>query len=149
MASFVYDVAKEAFLKGDVNADLETDMRILLVMGTTTFDTERTITTVGGLVGTTGYFDGTNHGTTNGIQVATETVSTTSNITKLDFTTDTVISSLGAGTADVVGFVLISWNTTRDGSMPILWVDCTDFNGNGGDVTIQWPATGVLTLTDN
>lgn len=148
MASFVFTDYKRGALAAD--ASLATaDMRIVLVMTNTTFDTDADITTLGGTA-TPDYYDGANHDSTNGHALAGEAVAADNANDRGEFdATDHTINSLGAGTRQAQGLVLLRWVTNIGSSKPVAFIDSGGFpfSGNGGNVTFQWNAEGILQAT--
>lgn len=148
MADFMYNEAKRAQAEGEIDFGLPDDFRAILVMAATTFDTDYDIDTMAG-VATPAYFDGANHDTTNGHTIAGEAITEITGISgyaKLDGT-DLTFTALGAGAGDAVGMVIFKWVTNLASSIPIFYVDSGfPFNGNGGDVTIQWHTDGIAKL---
>lgn len=146
MADFVYNDHKHRLGQGNVNYASE-DMRLILVMGSTTFDTEDDITTLGGVT-TPDYFDGANHDTTNGHALDSEAWAKDASNDRSEFdAADEVLSALGAGSGNVVATILYEFDTDRDSSHPVAYLDHTDFNGNGGDVTYQFNSEGILQIS--
>ena len=148
MASFVYNEFKRALGEGEIDLNATDDIRAILVMGSTTFDTDTDIDTMGA-VGTADYYDGTNHDTTNGHALSGETLGEDAPNSRAEFDgTDLTFSSLGAGTGNAVGMVIFKWITNLASSMPIAYIDTGGFpfNGNGGDVVIAWNAEGILQI---
>jgi hypothetical protein len=151
MASFVFNEFKRAVAEGEVDLGLPDDIRAVLVMTTTTFGTDYDINTMGATA-TPDYCDGANHDSTNGHTLTNEAVTEVTGATgyaKFDDTTDLTFTALGAGTSNNVALVLFKWQTNIGSSLPIAYIDTGGFpfNGNGGDVTIQWNANGILQFT--
>lgn len=147
MASFVFNEFKRAVAEGEIDLGLPDDIRAVLVMSNTTRDTDYDINTMGA-AGTPDYCDGANHDSTNGHALAAEVVTEVtgaSGYAKFD-ASNLTFSALGVGTRQNVGLILFKWITNIGASMPIAFIDSGGFpfDGNGGDVTIQWNAGGII-----
>jgi hypothetical protein len=150
MASFVFNEFKRAVSVGEIDLDATDDIRAVLVMTTTTFGTDYDINTMSGTA-TPGYCDGANHDSTNGHSLAAEAITEVTGATGYAkfAATNLTFTALGAGASNNVALVLFKWITAIGSSMPIAYIDTGGFpfNGNGGDVTIQWNANGILQFT--
>lgn len=150
MADVVFNIAKKMLL--DATLDLDTDtLKAVLVMTNTTADTEIDADTVSAIT-TLDEYDGSGftwgHGNTGRKTVGSKTVTVddTDDEGVFDSTADITWSSLGAGTRANQGMLLIREGTTNDtDAIPIAFFDAS-FTGNGGDVTIQFNAEGILNL---
>lgn len=149
MASFVYNEFKRGLGSGEF--DLHSagdDLRIILVRGSTTADTEYDVTNMTDF-STPDYFTGANHDSTGGHALATQAVTTVSGVSgygKLD-ADDETLTALGLdATGDAVAIILFKFVTNLAGSFPIAFIDSADFNGSGGDVVIEWHADGILKI---
>jgi len=146
MANFVYTAAKEEIMKGTVDFDLPDDFRVILVDSTTTADTEEDALTVGGFT-TLGELSGTGY-TSGGDPLVGDAVNRDDPNNRAEYdATDTTWTGINAGTAQAA--ILIKWITNLTSSLPIAYIDTGGFpiTTNGGDLTIQWNAEGVLQLT--
>lgn len=141
MASFVYNEAKRAFLQGEINLASD-DIRLLAVSTNTTADTEDDVNTLSGFT-TLDEFDGANYVRKS---LSGETVGEDAANNRAEFdATDVTFPALGAGTRPIDGFILYKFVTNDSSSIPIAYIDPpSNFNGNGGDVTITWNAEGIL-----
>ena len=147
MASFVYDNAKEQLLLGAFDFTND-DIRVALLMTSTTADTEKGAATVAGFT-TIDDFDGTGY-TAGGAALAGESVTEDSGNNRGEFdATDLIFSALGAGTRSIAGALVYKFVTSFSASIPIAWIDDGGFPivANGGDITITWNAEGILQLT--
>ena len=64
---------------------------------------------------------------------------------RIDDTTDTVWSSLGAGPRSVQGVLFYKHDTSDAISVPVAWIEfASPFTANGGDLTVQWDANGII-----
>jgi hypothetical protein len=147
MASFVYNEFKRGLASGEF--DLHSagdDIRIILVRGSTTCDTEYDVTNMTDFT-TPDYYTGANHDSTGGHPLDGEAVTTVTGVSgygKFD-ATDETLTSLGTdATGDCVAIILFKWVTNLAGSFPIAYIDVNDFNGSGGDVIIEWHTDGIL-----
>jgi hypothetical protein len=152
VASLVYTPFKEEVMEG--LRDLATagdTIKSLLVMNTTTTDTEEDdkfvgdITTLGENDGSgyTGGFGGAGRQTLAGQDVTQDTAN---NRGKFDGT-DEAWTTLGAGANPLQGDILHIPITSDALSPMIVFVDFpSDVTLNGGDFTIQWHADGIMYL---
>lgn len=148
MASFAFTDFKRGLLAGDANL-ASADIRFVLVMTNTTFDTEEDITTMGG-VSTADYCDGANHDSTNGHAFSSEAVAADNTNNRGEFdVADPTITALGAGTRNNQAMVVFRWVTNIGSSKPMVFIDSGGFpfNGNGGNVTVQINAEGLIQTT--
>lgn len=147
MANFIYNEFKRAIAEGEIDLNATDDIRCVLVMTNTTFDTDYDINTMSG-AGTPDYCDGANHDSTNGHALSSEAVSEVTGVSGYaKFTASNLtFTALGAGTRQNQGLVIFKWITNIGASMPIAWIDTGGFpfDGNGGDVTISWHANGII-----
>jgi len=145
MASFVYTIAKVDVLKGTIDFDGD-DIRVAAVMTNTTCDTEEDVALMNGFT-TLDEMDGANYAR---IALLNEVVNTDNTNDRGEFDADNITwSSLGAGTRDVAGLVVYKHVTNDTDSVPICYIDSGGFpfTANGGDLTIQWNAEGILQAT--
>ncbi len=146
--SFVFNEAKRAFAEGEIDLGAD-DIRCVLVMSNTTFDTEVDIDTMADAT-TEDYYDGANHDSTNGHALANEVVNEDAGNSRAEFDADDLVfSALGVGARQAQGIVVFKWITNIGLSLPIAFIDTGGFpfDGNGGDVTFQWNAEGILQVT--
>ena len=144
--SFVYTVAKDRLLKGLIDfSDSSADYRVILVMIGTTLDSEEDILTLS--QGTIAEYDGTGY-STGGVPLVGNTVTFDSGSDESEWdANDTVWAALtdSSGAGDAVGAVIIDWEGSLANSIPIAYIDDGfPVSGNGGSVTIQWSADGIL-----
>jgi hypothetical protein len=148
MANFVYNEFKRAMSVGEIDLDATDSIRIILCMTGTTFDTDYDINTMGGVT-TADYFDGANHDTTNGHTLASPAITEVTGVSgyaKFD-ATDYTFTALGAGSGNVTDLVMFKWITNLSSSMPMAHIDnFTPFNGNGGNVIVEWHTDGILKI---
>lgn len=147
MASFVFNEFKRAVAEGEIDLNAADDIRCVLVMSNTTFGTDYDINTMSGTT-TEDYCDGANHDDVNGHALAAEAVTEVtgaSGYAKFD-ATNLTFTALGAGTRQNVAVIVFKWITNIGASMPIAYIDTGGFpfDGNGGDVVMQWNANGIL-----
>lgn len=147
MANFVYNEAKRALAAGEINW-ASSDIRVILVMTNTTADTEDDTNTVTGFT-TLDEFDGSGY-SSGGVALTGEALNEDSanNRAEAD-ANDAAFGALGNGTRQIQAAVVIKWNTTLGGSMPIAYIDTGGFplNPGGASITIQWNAEGILQIT--
>ena len=143
MASFVYTEAKRALLAGDLDLNAH-DIRVMLVDSTTTADTEEDATTISGIT-TLGELSGTGYAR---VALANEAVAADNTNNRGEFDSDDAAwTGIDAGTAAAA---LVYRHVTNDtDSVPIAYIDTGGFPivTNGGNLTIQWNAEGILQLT--
>lgn len=147
MASDVYNKGKYEILSGGV--DLLTDtIKVMLVDSTYTYaDTHNFISdVVADEVSGTGYtggYGGAGRKTLSNKQV---TEDDTNNRAEFDDTADLTWSSVSIGT--VGGAILVEERTSDSDSPVVAFLDFSpDAVTNGGDLTIQWDAEGIIQLT--
>ncbi len=148
MANFVYNEFKRAVAEGEIDLNATDDIRVMLVMTNTTCDTEDDANTFAGFT-TIDEFDGTGY-TTNGAALTSEVVNEDAPNDRAEFDADNVTwSSVSAGTRDIQAAVVYKWITAQSSSMPICYIDTGGFpiTPNGGDITIEWNAEGILQFT--
>jgi hypothetical protein len=150
--SHVYTPAKTALLNGDFDYNAD-DIRLILVMTNTTADTEQDDANVGD-IGTLDEFDGSGYtsGYGNRVQLANEAINEDAPNDRAEFDADNVtLSSLGAGTRDIAGLVIYrhTGSTADSDAKLIAYIDSGGFpfGPNGGDLTINWNAEGILQVT--
>ncbi len=147
MANFAYNEAKRAL------AEAETDygtgggtFRVMLNMTATTVDTEDDVNTISGFTNLDEY-DGASYARqTLAGQVVNEDVA--NNRAEFD-ATDAVFSTLGVGATNAENALVFRFVTTDADSVPQAYIDTGGFPfaGNGGDVTLQWNAEGIIQVT--
>lgn len=143
MSSFVYTPAKAKLLSGDL--DFETHhIRVMLLMSNTTAGVQEDTATISGFT-TLDEYDGTNYAR----QALTAKVVNQNNANNRgEFDADDVTwTALGAGARNCVAILVYHYVTNDEDSIPIAYIDNAPqfpFNGNGGDVTIQWNANGII-----
>ena len=147
MANFVYTRAATNILKGDMDFDGH-DFRVALVMTNTTADTERDAATIDAFT-TLDEMDGANYAR---VAISGEEVNEDTGNDRAEFDDDdsnVTFSSLGAGTRQVQGAVVLRHITDDTDSVPVCWIDTGGFpfTANGSDVVIQFNAEGILQAT--
>jgi hypothetical protein len=148
MANFVYTKAKQRLLAGDVDLDeAGHDMRVLLVMTSTTADTDQDADTLSGIT-TLDEYDGSGYAR-QAIASQTTVEDETNNRGEFDGA-DVTFATLGAGTRQCQAAVIYRHvDGTAANDQPVIYIDTGGFpfSGNGGDVTISWNAEGILQAT--
>jgi len=142
MANFIFNEAKRALAAGELDLDTD-DLRLMLVMTNTTADTEDDVNFVGSFT-TLDEYDGASYAR-QAIAGKVINEDAANNRAELDGT-DTVFTSLGAGTRQAQAAVLYKHVTNDADSVPIAYFDTGGFpfDGTGSNVTVQWNAEGIL-----
>lgn len=145
MAIFVYNEAKRALAEGEIDF-VNDDIRVLMVMTNTTADTEDDANTISGFT-TLDECDGANYARK---ALANQAVNEDAPNNRAEFDADDVVwTALGAGTRNNQAAVVYKHVTNDTDSVPIAYFDGGGFpfNGNGGNVTLQWNAEGIVQVT--
>lgn len=142
MADVTYNRAKSGFLQADFNLNATDDVKVGLVTSTYTvnIDTHEDWADITNELSGTGY-------TAGGAALANEAVTKDTTDDEGVFDADDVTwSSIDAGTADAA--ILYKNTGTPATSLLIAYIDSGGFPivTNGGDLTIQWNAEGILNL---
>lgn len=143
MANFVYNESKRAILAAEQDYDAPDDFRVMLNMTNTTVDTEDDANFISGFT-TLDEYDGANYARQ---ALAGDALNEDAPNNRAEYdATDSVFSSLGVGTRQAQNHLMYDHITTDADSVPIVFGDTGGypFDGNGGDVTIQWNAEGIL-----
>jgi len=150
MANAVYNIFKAGVMDGTVDLDTHV-IKLILVMTNTTADTDIDADTVSAIT-TLDEYDGSGftwgHGGTGRKTLGSIVISAddTDDEGVFDSTVDVTWASLGAGTRANQGILIAKEGAADDTTaIPIAYIDAS-FTGNGGDVTIQWAAEGILNL---
>ena len=153
MASFIYNKTKTDIAEGGVDfREAGADMRVILVMTDSTCSTEDDTATMTNF-STLDEFDGsgyTQQASNTAIsridnQIAEEDLANNRNEFNGD---DIAFGALGAsGTGrSITGAVILRWVTNFGASVPVAFVDFTDFPANGSTVTIVWDPQGIIQI---
>lgn len=148
--SFLFKFAAAELLRG--NIDLEEagvgDVRVAFCMTLTDADSYTTASYIASLsldeYGGTGYERKT---------LSTKTVTFDIPNARAEFDGQNITwTSLGVGARQIEGILLIyqpGATAVAANDIPIAWIDSgfTNFDGNGGDVTIEWNAEGIIQLS--
>jgi len=135
--------------------DLDNDtIKCMLVMTNTTADTDNaTADTLTGTnpIGTLDEFDGAGYtggwGGAGRKTLANITVSDSGGTMTFDNTADLTWTSLSAGTRSITGVLIFRAGTADDTTgVPIAFLEVADTAANGGDITIAFDASGILTI---
>lgn len=140
--AFIYNEAKRAILRGEIDLQAD-DMRVLLVMGDTTADTERDANTLAGF---------SNLDEMTGVNyvrkaLAAEAVTENAGSNRAEFDAqDLTWTALGAGPRQVVGAVLYKHVASDADSVPVAYIDTGGFpfTASGADFSVFWNAAGIL-----
>lgn len=149
MANFIYNEAKRGLANKEIDLDTDT-IKVALLMTNTTADTDRDADTLSAFV-TLDECNGASYArqTLNGKALAE--VAGASGYVKLT-ASDSVFATLGAGTRSVQGILVYKHVTNDADSVPIAFIDTVGsgpvlpFNGNGGNITIDWSGDGVIQI---
>jgi hypothetical protein len=145
MASAWYNVGKDAVMDGTIDL-LTTTLKLMLVDTNETFNSDdATLDAISNNevsgTGYTGGFGGAGRKT-----LASKVVNPdqANDRAEFDSTVDVTWSSISVGT---VRAAILCWENTADtDSIPIAFLDLGDVVTNGGDLTIQWNAEGILQI---
>ena len=147
MANFIYNEAKRALAEGEIDFGTGgTDLRVMLVMTNTTADTEFNVNTISGFT-TLDEMDGANYAR---IALSGEVVNEDVANNRAEFdASDVTWTSLGAGTRQVQALILYKHVGADSSNVPIAFIDTGGFpfSANGGNVTIQWNADGIVQIS--
>lgn len=147
MANFIYNEAKRAIAEGEIDfGSGGTDIRALLVMTNTTADTETNANTISGFT-TLDEMNGANYAR---ISLSSEVVNEDVANNRAEFdAADITWSALGAGTRQVQALIIYKHVGADSSNVPIAFIDTGGFpfTANGGNVTIQWNAEGIVQFT--
>jgi hypothetical protein len=145
MASLVYNVGKKVIMDGTIDL-LTNNIRVMLVDNTYTPDVDDAhMAIASGPIAAE--LSGTGY-TADGELLSNKAVNQddTNDRAEFDDTADLTWTSISAGTADAC--VVYYDSGTGSTSWPICYIDTGGFPvvTNGGDLTIQWNAEGILQL---
>ncbi|MGE3666643.1 MAG: hypothetical protein AB7G51_08470 [Steroidobacteraceae bacterium] len=142
--SFIYNEAKRAFARGEIDL-VSDDIRLALLSTNTTADTEDDVNLMNGF-STLDEYDGSGYARA---ALDSQAVNEDAANNRAEFdAADEVLTTIGAGTRAIEGGQIYKHVTNDTDSVPIAFVDdFTNFNGNGGDITFQWNAEGILQFT--
>lgn len=144
--SFIYNEAKRAIAEAELDFGTGGNTwRLALVMTNTTADTEDDVNNMGAFT-TLDDYDGSGYARAD---LDNEVVNEDAANNRAEFDADDeVFSTIGAGTRSIEGAILYKFVTNDAGSMPVAFIDdFTNFNGNGGNITFQWNAEGIVQFT--
>lgn len=142
--SFAYNEYKRAAGRGEIDL-VNDDIRLALVSTNTTADTEDDVNLMNGFT-TLDEYDGSGYARA---ALDNQAVNEDASNNRAEFDADDeVLSTIGAGTRSIEGGIIYNHAGADSANMPIAWVDdFTNFNGNGGNITFQWNAEGILQFT--
>lgn len=143
MANFIYNEAKRAIAAGEIDFDLPENFRVLLVMDLTTANVDDDANFLSN-ISTLDEYDGAAY-----IRMAIQGDALTEDVAndRAEYdANDITFSGIGAGTSTATGMIFYKHVTNDADSIPIAYIDTGGFPfaGNGGDVTIQWNAEGII-----
>lgn len=142
MASKVFNEFKRASASAEIDLGAD-DIRVALLMNTTTVDTENDGIGFVGDIGTLGETAGTNYSRK---ALTGEVVTKDDGNDRAEFDADDVLwTALGNGAAPLQG-VLIYKHVTNDADSPVIaWIEfASEMDPGGSNFTINWDAEGVL-----
>lgn len=142
MANFIYNEAKKQVATGGIDFASD-DIRVLLVMTNTTADTEDDKDTLNDFT-TLDEYDGSGYGR---VALANEVVNEDAPNDRAEFDADdATFSSLGVGTRQCQAAIVYKHVGAESVNIPIAYIDTGGFpfDGNGGDITFQWNAEGIM-----
>lgn len=144
MPTQVYNEAKYQSMLGNLHLNTD-DIRAILVMTGSTVDTENDgVATLANFTAVD-EFDGA--GYVSGDQnLANKTVTKddVNDLAKFD-ADDRAYGNLGAGTRQILGVLIIKWNVTLLGSIPICFLEyATAKTADGSAFTAQFNANGIM-----
>lgn len=143
--SFVYTEAKRALLAGELDLNAH-DIRMALLLNTTTADTEEDVTTLAGFTTLGEVTDGSY----SRKALAAEAVNADNANNRGEFSSTTPVTWTALTTAGTVQAVLLFRHVTNDAdSVPIAFIDTGGFpfSLSGGDLNINMNAEGWLQAT--
>lgn len=141
MANFVYTNAARALIAGEIDLDeVGNDIRVALVMTNTTADTEKDKALMNAFT-TLDEYGGANY--VRKALAAQATAADNPNLRGEFDATDVTWTALGAGVRACQAALIYKHVTNDADSIPIALIDAS-FTGNGGDVTLQWNAEGII-----
>lgn len=143
MANSFFTTIKNEILNGNIDFAND-DIRVMIVSTDTTVDTEEDTTFIDQFT-TLDEFDGANYVRKT---LANLVVTKDDANDRAEFSADNVVwSSLGSGTRSAAGLLIYKFVSDDTDSIPIMFIDdSAPFTPNGGDVTAQWPAEGIIQL---
>lgn len=144
MANFIYNEAKRALAEAELDfGSGGGTFKVLLVMTNTTADTEDDANTISAFT-TLDEMDGSGYSRQT---LASQAVAEDAGNNRAYFdATDATFTSLGAGTRQVQAAIVYLHVGADSSNIPIAFFDTGGFpfTANGGNVTIQWNASGII-----
>ncbi len=148
MAFLVANKIKTRIMQGGLDfRDAGADHRIVLIMTNTTTDTEDDIEFIGSYATLDEYDGGARppaFASRDGLDTAAVNEDLPNNRAEFD-ADDEVLTSVDAGTRANQGILVYEHITNDAASRGIVYIDAA-FTGNGGNVTLQFNAEGILQL---
>lgn len=142
-ASFAYNYAKQKLWTGQIDLDTD-DIRILLVMTSTTADTNTDALTISGFT-TLDEFNGAGYARQ---ALTNEAVNADVANARAEFDADDcAFGALSNGTRQITGLVMYKFVVDDTQSIPIAYMNFTNFNPGGGALTLEWNAEGIMWQT--
>ncbi len=146
MASAWYNKGKHQVLSGTINLTSDT-IKVLLVTSSYSFNPDHNFASdvSSNEISVTNYTGGFAGAGRKTLASKSITEDDTNDLAYFD-AADVTWTALGSG-ATIGGAILLK-EVTNDGASPLIaFMDLTDTATNGGDITIAWNASGILTLT--
>lgn len=142
MANFFYNEAKRAMAEGEIDF-VNDDIRVALLMTNTTADIEDDKNFISEFT-TLDEYDGAAYVRK---ALASQVVNEDAPNDRAEFdATDAVWTALGIGTRQCQAALVYKHVTSDADSVPLAFIDSGGFpfDGNGGDITMQWNAEGIV-----
>ena len=145
--SFAFTKAKQQLISGAINLGSD-DIRVLLVMTNSTADVNEDVATIGA-IGTLDEFNGSGYSSPGLALSGKAIVQDDANNRAYLSGTNMTFAGLGVGTRPIKAAILYKFVTNLGASLPIAYIDSGGFpiNANGGDITLQWNAAGIVQAT--
>lgn len=145
--SFAYTLFLQDVGRGEIDfQEAGDDIRIILVMTNTTADTDADAEFVASIT-TLDEYDGANYARK---ALANQAMAADLANNRGEFDADNIqFASLGAGTRQAAGMLMMKFITNDAASPNIAFIDSGGFpfSGNGGNVDVTWNAEGILQFT--
>lgn len=146
MASVIYNIAKQKWMKADLDMDLASNIRARLCMTNTTADTDIDADTVGGIT----TLDESDDGSYGQQTLTTLAVNVDDTNDRADFSSDDVTFTLaGNGTRDYQGMLLVDNVDGGTGDIPVAFIEFTGqpIPKEVTSIVVSAPATGWIRIT--
>lgn len=142
-SAFMYIPAKRKLWRGEIDLDTH-DIRSLLVMTSTTADTETDTEFLAGFTNLD-EFNGAGYAR---VALTGEAVNQDTPNARAEFDADNIaFAALSNGTRSIAAIVLFRFVTNDADSMPICYLNFSSFNPGGSVLTCEWNAEGIFWQT--